>query len=655
MLNQVQKILALNEVGSVNEILRKCDPKLGMNEGIGKYDYLTVESPSARPFDANTEITIPLTNSNVDIVEFGRSFFTLNLKVALTVRTEPVEDTRYGFGNGKTDPKIENLAYIRKPNTSTSPPEKFATAANLTDIIRRDDLIFFGYKNSSDAIESYRIQHNGVDIGTTMQNNAGTESFLYNQMKPEIEKQNKSSSYSLWENVIKADESVCGTYVDYNRLIQHLNATGNNIIHIEFPVTIGFDMLLPLQSFNFFPNCLFGDLTLIIKTNPNAMVWACTDPAQSIQWRVRMNSMTVENNKSGLTHDKADEKFLLDRAISNGITPYKYLDFSHRFTQMKCPGICRTACYVCADVAEMVEDWSGTKGFTPDAVRVEYAAIPAVFDKSAFWTETAQSIICGFTLKDSVKLALAQYYRKIPYCIPSEKIFQQSFSTPPSASGLNCTMNIPLINAKEIIALFPRNANEITTFRNPEYQSCMLTLLNRNFPQKGADTNSYEFYRLMLESCNLDSIISPCESFENSYLRKVCPYRPFRQRCKGDDTDFVMLFNLQRQSCNAFYSDPVKARNETISLTGHPSSPNDENLDKKGGDPYYYLDAENHKKNEVNKTAPILCIVSDTFWMFRVGERAVYDTTSTWNETLAKHYPEIFQRLAGAAQAQVIT
>jgi hypothetical protein len=87
MQNQIAKILALNEIGSVNQILQKFDPKLGTNEGIGKYSYLAIDSPTGKPFTQATEITIPLTNTNVDIVEFHRSFFTLTVDAYLQFDT----------------------------------------------------------------------------------------------------------------------------------------------------------------------------------------------------------------------------------------------------------------------------------------------------------------------------------------------------------------------------------------------------------------------------------------------------------------------------------------------------------------------------------------------------------------------------------------
>jgi hypothetical protein len=273
-----------------------------------------------------------------------------------------------------------------------------------------------------------------------------------------------------------------------------------------------------------------------------------------------------------------------------------------------------------------------------------YTIVPLRIDPNDSITLDATSTIMGFSLKDSVKTALATYYREVPFVVPSECIFIQSYSTGPSASGLNCAMTIPLNNAKEVVVLFPRSPNELTVFRNPEYHHLMITMLNRNFPQKGAHSNSTDFYRMMLESCNLDTILTPTESFENSYLKKVAPKSPIRQRCNEDDTGFVMLFNLERQSSNAFFSDPVNSSQETIQLTGSPQT---QGMD---GDVYYYLNAEGDTADDEahkNHTPPILGIVSDSYWFFSVGERAVYEKAVGWNESLAKHFPSVFKRLAG--------
>ncbi|GHU18103.1 hypothetical protein FACS189472_05940 [Alphaproteobacteria bacterium] len=597
----------------MNQLLQNFDAKIGINEGIGKYSYLSVESTSSKPYSQSTEITIPLTDSNVDVVEFHRSFFTLNLDIFVNVWTPDNFNDLFYDGEGAL--------------TSGRDGPEGATNTDLTKLVRKADLFFIGFKNATDCIDTYKIQHNKVDIGPTQQNKATIESFLYNQMKPQIEKSNKHGSYSLWQDVVKTDESVCGVYISYEEMATQLTG-GATRLRVKFPVTIGFDMLLPLQGFNLFPNALFGDLSLVIKINPNALVWSSTDPSLYLTDRIRLLPQCY--NVTGNQLDSATHQ-------CEPFDPLYYYD--RRFTQVRVPGHARSASYIW--------DWESVTGWRSTM----YVSTPLRIDPELLITRSAVSTIMGFSLKDSVKSAFATYYRDRPFVIPSEKTFIQPFSTGPSASGLNCAMNIPLVIAKEIIALFPRDPNDLTCFRNPEYQSLMLTLLNRNFPQKGCNSNSTEFFRMELESCNLDTILCPTQSFENSYLKKVCPYFPYRQRCSEDDTDFLMIFNLERQSSNAFFADPVNSANESITLTGSPQAQGLGDIDQNsGGDTYYYLNAENEKTDDPahhNCTCPILAIVSDSFWLFGVGKGPEYETSMSWNECLAKFYPEVFATLAG--------
>jgi hypothetical protein len=69
---------------------------------------------------------------------------------------------------------------------------------------------------------------------------------------------------------------------------------------------------------------------------------------------------------------------------------------------------------------------------------------------------------------------------------------------------------------------------------------------------------------------------------------------------------------------------------------------------------YYYTNRENDQTDDEahkNKTPPILAIVSDSFWFFSTGQRGVYEKATSWNETLARHFPAVFQRLVAVAQS----
>lgn len=64
---------------------------------------------------------------------------------------------------------------------------------------------------------------------------------------------------------------------------------------------------------------------------------------------------------------------------------------------------------------------------------------------------------------------------------------------------------------------------------------------------------------------------------------------------------------------------------------------------------YYILNRNQHSHTLYNKTAPMLCLVSDTFFIFTAGRKAVYETTKTWNDAFATYFPQLFQALVGRA------
>ena len=67
----VKKMLAVERTGSVKDILSKFNPRVTVNEGDHDYITKTIDSPSAKPyFGKQTEIRIPLTDHNINCVEF---------------------------------------------------------------------------------------------------------------------------------------------------------------------------------------------------------------------------------------------------------------------------------------------------------------------------------------------------------------------------------------------------------------------------------------------------------------------------------------------------------------------------------------------------------------------------------------------------------
>jgi hypothetical protein len=101
--------------GSSSQFLQKFDPRLGTNEGIGKYSYLTNESDTPKPYTEAEEIRVPLVNPNVHTVEFHKSFFTLHLDLCLNFFTNFADFLRVseaGLTRFSSDSGMQLIALI---------------------------------------------------------------------------------------------------------------------------------------------------------------------------------------------------------------------------------------------------------------------------------------------------------------------------------------------------------------------------------------------------------------------------------------------------------------------------------------------------------------------------------------------------------------
>jgi hypothetical protein len=78
-----RKALAINEVGSVDTILKRFCPTVGMNEGNHEALTKTLKSTSQMPVTRETdEIIIDLSDrKNIHVTEFNRSYFELYFNI----------------------------------------------------------------------------------------------------------------------------------------------------------------------------------------------------------------------------------------------------------------------------------------------------------------------------------------------------------------------------------------------------------------------------------------------------------------------------------------------------------------------------------------------------------------------------------------------
>jgi hypothetical protein len=632
MNSSFRKILALNEVGSVSKILQQYDPKIGLNEGSGKYLIKAIPSPTQKPMvGSGTEITIPLTDSNIDVVEFTKSYFSLSVSIDL--------DFDPGF---PVLPDVPNewMKVVNPDVFGNDSPNKVWYNNSMFEGLAKSTYFFVGFKSASDIISSYKITNKGIDVSGAQANNAQIESFLYNFMKAKSEKDNKRNTHSLWENVHSHNPSICGKYFSLWDL--HIAQLSGRKLHVEFPVIIGFDDFLPFQFFSLYPASVFGELALVLRVSPDALVWCSVNPVDSILEQVDIsNTPTAAAN--GFTNPIVD----LKKVATNISTKDRQHYYDRRFIQLNAPGVAATNVISSGDSGGVLATYGGYN------LTVRADSIMVI---------EAVSTVCGFGLNASFNSQLIKHYTNTPMVIPGEIVRIFNFSTGPNAGGLNCVATLPMINVKEVIVLFPRYATDRTVFHNPCLSNLQIQMLSRNWPDQPASTVSAEFFRLQLEAANLDSILHCTESFENSYTSIPTYNYPYRDRSRVDNTDFAFILPTERGSGNAFFFDGVNSVSETIQLKGTPLS-----IDLEGNqippelNTYYRLNRNNDVHTEpgavdkLNRTAPILSLVSDTFFIFQVGQLAVYETGHTWNEIFESRYPELYGRLLSLVERDALS
>jgi hypothetical protein len=578
-----QKAVAINQVGSVDTILRRFSPQVGMNEGAHESINKTVKSVSQMPVLGETDdIIIDLTDSkNIDVCEFNRSYFELYLDFTL--------DLFQGkFPLLPTDVHPDEL--VGSVETWTN----WSTNPVLQDIAKTT-FFFVGFKNATDCIRYYRIVHNGRDVGPTIKDKVQIESYLFNVMKPRTDKENKANTFSLWENVHKHNNSICGQYISLWDLYQ-AQLTGTNSIHINFPVIIGFDDLLPFQNFGDFPSRVLGDFRLIIHVSPDALVWCSVDPAASITQLAETYPFT-----QGSIGEIFDYK-----KFANVISSINQQDnYDHRFTQVNTFGRAASNC---------VSD--STDRSTPPT-RAGYHGVDILLKPRTISTYLAQSVLSGYKLDNAYITHLYNLYQNEPFVVPAEMIYSDNMGANPSTSGIEATKQFKFTHVKEVCVLFPRYVSDYTVQFNPCLEKLSITMFNHDYPDKETDTTSARFLRSQLEAMGLDTILECTESLEQSYTSPPSYLTPTRDRSLSDNTDFVFVIPVERSSANAFFFDGLDsgADTETLTISGK-----------------FITDKDNHKidtyailnrndkiaitNDSYNRTPPLVCLITDTFWLF---------------------------------------
>ncbi|KAA6386783.1 MAG: hypothetical protein EZS28_017692 [Streblomastix strix] len=217
----LMKATHLQQAGTIEETLLGNAVVPFTNDGEHHYSIKEIKPESQMPALFDKQIIISLSDTDHDITQIQNSF----LSVVLTA-------------NIQLDDKFDKI-----------------------DESYKDGLVLFvGLKSGSNLIREYTIYHRDKTIDGSLQNDATTESFIYNTIKPKSERNNRKHIHSLYENIHNFDTSACGTYISM-RVIEELIGNQTAVpytIPIRFRVSIPLDDLLIFSAFTDYPNGLFG-------------------------------------------------------------------------------------------------------------------------------------------------------------------------------------------------------------------------------------------------------------------------------------------------------------------------------------------------------------------------------------------------------------
>ena len=236
-----------SQVGTIAEVLKADVVERIANDGDHYYTHLQQDCLNQMPVVNDfTTIKLPLTNPNVHIVQFDKSFIQLDVEVKFQLT---------GFE---------------------------APDANDTSTITESLITFIGLKNASDCISDYALYHKGIQIMANAEGNGSLESFIYNSLRGEEEIKYRAGVHSVAEEVNKMNyRSHCGAYMklfDFQEAVQN-----NENINVQFTFLIPYTDIPVFQEFQSYPSALFGDLELRFKFTSRPFLTMICDPETTIR------------------------------------------------------------------------------------------------------------------------------------------------------------------------------------------------------------------------------------------------------------------------------------------------------------------------------------------------------------------------------------
>ncbi|KAA6377967.1 MAG: hypothetical protein EZS28_026505, partial [Streblomastix strix] len=412
------------------------------NDGEYHYSIKEIKQESQMPTLFDKEIFISLSDSDHDVTQIQNSF----LSIVLTA-------------NLQFDNKFEQF----------------------DDSYKDGVVLFVVFKSGSNEIREYTVYHRLRTIDRSLQNDATTEPFIYNTIKPKSEKNNRKHIHSLYVNIHKFDTSACGTYITMSE-IDEINGTQTNVPYfmpVKFRVSIPLDDLLIFSAFTVYPNGMFGDLKIKFKINPNAFVFAQVHPIVSLAKYYTMN-------KDELLSSGQQKLMDIDLFFRKWSLTFQY---TMQFTQLGC-----TADLITSMRTEQLTP-SGLKNLICDITPV------IVLIKNYVVTEVTANM-AGYKATDACIAKVRDFFSTIVFVVLAQRVEIWPFPTSATLIGIRTSQDIPLTHGTDFVLLFPKDARCTTCFENPCYQNMSLTTCGRNFPNMPMNTTDQQCFYSMVKMSN---------------------------------------------------------------------------------------------------------------------------------------------------------
>ena len=497
-------------VGTINNIISRSIVQRVYNDGDNTYLTIQQESRNSTPIvSTSSTLIVPLTNPNVDFVQFDKSFIRLNAIIKLNVSGYQPKSTL-----------LQEETVVDNPTVDA-------------DTVLRGIKLFIGLKNSSDFIQEYAVYHKGKQIAGTLQSNATVESFLYHASRPQIETLNKPGIHSVAEKVAAGDDtSACGCFVDLEDLQTAVADT--HTIDINLQISIPFNDILIFQQFQTYPASLFGDLELRFKVNPNALVCLQCNPLDTLKRRaIRLRTSVLKK-------------------IVNEVEILAQ-EYTHEYTQL-------------GDTFNAITHAGKTEG-TADILngyqKINLATGDVSLSYNSINIENCFATIIGYRAKPESLEKMRQKFEKLPFVKFSQNINYLQFAHKASSAGFNCSQQIYLNNTTDMILLFPTTSHEAggTVYKNPMLKDLSLTAMNRKFPEAGFQSTSHEFVNIALNSIRgmpqkevVDSFATPRWDDEEVY------------RLELDATSFFCPFKVERPTAMGLICDGLDSKGYQVPI-----------------------------------------------------------------------------------------